>query len=383
MAAVCGRGRLTSVLDAIDRSGVTRRVLRALRSSLGVPASASSTATPAALGPFTLRTLASIGSPLGGFSGGLSRRDRGRPILHRAFERTRAPLIEIEAAGDRIHRHLHVLDLDAEARDLEHEVVDQLVVQRLHPRQAVGRARIHLRLDVQRFGDRAGIEEQLENGVQEPANAAEQPAMGVVDRAVFEREVGRGSFLVPRAPELVQQVRTHARRVEKRVQFRIRQLPDFLFRVIGAALLADARADLPHDLLHVYRIGADAEVCHQKVPERSYGCWWSALRLRAANSGASLMQVPRMPIERFSARAPVNVISAWPSPTCGYPCSSGVSCSQLRNNRPHGLSSAPRIMRRPLKGYQKLSWYTTLARYAQGASTVLSDHSTGLRRGPQ
>ena len=67
----------------------------------------------------------------------------------------------------------------------------------------------------------------------------------------------------------------------------------------------------------------------------------------------------------------------------GKPRSFGVSVSQLRNRRPQSLSSACAIIMRAFTGYQKLSWYSTLAMYAQGASTVLSDHSIGLFSGPQ
>ena len=87
--------------------------------------------------------------------------------------------------------------------------------------------------------------------------------------------------------------------------------------------------------------------------------------------------------ERTRALPPVSLSCALSSPTCGKPFASGVNRSQLRNNLPQGLLSASRIMRFALNGYQKLSWYTTLAMYAHGASTVFSDHSIGFFIGPQ
>src|SRR5262245_61688185 len=57
----------------------------------------------------------------------LQRGDDSRPVLDNAFERTGTALVEIEAARHRLDPHLEVLDLDAQPRRLEHEVVNELV----------------------------------------------------------------------------------------------------------------------------------------------------------------------------------------------------------------------------------------------------------------
>ena len=71
---------------------------------------------------------------------------RGRRALHRplfrlrrlvdddALERPCAPLVEVEPAGQRLDAHLEVLDLDAQPRRFDDEVVNQLVIQLIDPR---------------------------------------------------------------------------------------------------------------------------------------------------------------------------------------------------------------------------------------------------------
>ena len=73
----------------------------------------------------------SAGRPVCGRGGGLPRRPGARPVLHDAFQRARAPLVEIHPARQRLEPHLQVPVLDADARQLEHEVVDELVVERV------------------------------------------------------------------------------------------------------------------------------------------------------------------------------------------------------------------------------------------------------------
>ena len=64
--------------------------------------------------------------------GGRSRlagRSRARPVLNDVFERARAPLVEVHPARQRFEPHLQISILDADARQLEHEVVHELVVE--------------------------------------------------------------------------------------------------------------------------------------------------------------------------------------------------------------------------------------------------------------
>ena len=59
----------------------------------------------------------------------LARGPGARPILDDAFERPRAPLVEVHPARQRLQPHLEIAVLDADARQLEHEVVHELVIQ--------------------------------------------------------------------------------------------------------------------------------------------------------------------------------------------------------------------------------------------------------------
>ena len=59
----------------------------------------------------------------------LQRRHGPGAVLHDAFEGAGAALVEIEAAGHRLEAHLEALHLDARARELHDEVVDDLVIQ--------------------------------------------------------------------------------------------------------------------------------------------------------------------------------------------------------------------------------------------------------------
>ena len=65
-----------------------------------------------------------------------------------------------------------------------------------------------------------------------------------------------------RAAELFEQVGADAARVEELLQLHAGELADLLLGVVGAALLADAGADLLHDLLDVDRVGAHVEIRH-------------------------------------------------------------------------------------------------------------------------
>src|SRR5205823_4189768 len=64
-----------------------------------------------------------------GRPGHLSLAFDGRTIHHRAFERARPPLTEVDPRIERFHTHPEVLHLNAEPRDFDNQVVNQLVVQ--------------------------------------------------------------------------------------------------------------------------------------------------------------------------------------------------------------------------------------------------------------
>ena len=88
--------------------------------------------------------------------------------------------------------------------------------------------------------------------------------MRLEQRRVLEREVRQLRRLVGRLrlAELIEQIGTDAARVEELLELDRRELADLLFGVVDAALLADPRADLLHDLLDVHRVGADVEIGH-------------------------------------------------------------------------------------------------------------------------
>ena len=145
------------------------------------PASAAVAAAPAGAG--ARRRSALVGrllvavrrrdSPIRRPAGGCSGGDRARAILDDAFERARAPLVEVQPAGHRLDPHLQVLDLDAEPRGLEHEVVNQLVVERVE--RCVVRV-VQLRLDVQRLDQRVGLKNSFRIGFSSlRMNAQERP----------------------------------------------------------------------------------------------------------------------------------------------------------------------------------------------------------------
>ena len=97
--------------------------------------------------------------------------------------------------------------------------------------------------------------------MKQPADEPQKRTMGLEERGVFEREIWWKAGLAL-AAELLDQVRSHAARIEKLLQPGVCQFLDFFFRVIDAALLTDAGADLPHDLLDVDVVGANMKVGH-------------------------------------------------------------------------------------------------------------------------
>ncbi len=126
----------------------------------------------------------------------LQRRDRARTVLDDAFERARAALVEIQPTRDRLEPHLQALQLNARARELDDEVVNHFVVERVEPRVVLRVAAVHLRLDVQRLDQRIRIEQQLEERAQQRAQPADRRAVRLVERVFAEVEIRRRRFRV-------------------------------------------------------------------------------------------------------------------------------------------------------------------------------------------
>src|SRR5262249_51832762 len=126
--------------------------------------------------------------------------------------------------------------------------------------------------DVERLNQRIGIEEQLQDRIQQPADHPQRTAVRVEEGAVLEGVVRNLRRLVRRLrlPELLEQIGADATGIEERLGLDRRQLANLFLRVVDAALVANARADLLHDLFDVDRIGANGEIGHKQL---------SALRL--------------------------------------------------------------------------------------------------------
>ena len=88
--------------------------------------------------------------------------------------------------------------------------------------------------------------------------------MRVVDRRLFELIVRQLGRLVRglQLSILLQQIRSHALGIEELFELHGRQVANLLLGVVDAALLADAAADLFHDLLDVDGVGTDVEIGH-------------------------------------------------------------------------------------------------------------------------
>src|SRR5829696_4727304 len=84
-------------------------------------------------------------------------------------------------------------------------------------------------------------------------------------RRVLEREIGelRGFIGRLRLAKLIEQVGADAARVEKLFELYFRELADLLLRIVDAALLSNAAADLLHDLLDVHGVGSNVEIGHK------------------------------------------------------------------------------------------------------------------------
>src|SRR5207248_8127377 len=196
-----------------------------------------------------------------------------RLVDHDAFERTRTPLVELETAGDRLEPHLHVFRLDAEPRELEDEVVHHLVVELIDrplARKLFRVQSIQARLDVQRLDQRIRVQEQLEDRIEQLADPPDRPAVRFVERRILERIVGQIDGRL-RAAELLEQIGSHAARIQELLELDGGELADLLLGIVDAALFANARANLLHDLLDVHGVGADVEIGHKHYAGRAAG----------------------------------------------------------------------------------------------------------------
>ena len=109
----------------------------------------------------------------------------------------------------------------------------------------------------------SGLKNSLRTGLKQPAHDASSAAVRLVQRVFAE-------LVVRAAPGATTRVRrncsTRSDRtplgVEELLELDLRQLLDLGLGVVGAALLADAGADLPHDLLDVHRVGSDVDIGH-------------------------------------------------------------------------------------------------------------------------
>ena len=192
----------------------------------------------------------------------------GRLVDHDAFECAGAPLVELEAARQRFHTHLEVLHLDAHPRGLEDEVVHDFKVQLVESaarRFLLGVERIQLRLHVERLDERTRVEHQLQQRLQQPAQEPHRTPVGLEERVLLEPVVGRRRRRLGhlRALELIEEIGPHAPRIEELLELDRREVADLVLGVVHAALLANTRANLFHDLLDVHRVGAYVEIRHR------------------------------------------------------------------------------------------------------------------------
>ena len=140
------------------------------------------------------------------------------------------------------------------------EVVDHLVVQRV---ELLALPRSALRWFSSAWMCSAWISGfGLKNSFRSGLSSVRSQRIGAAVRLVERRPPRTRSSAAaarrsPTPAELLEQIRAHALRIEELLELDVGQLADLVFGVVDAALLADARADLPHDLLDVDVVGAD------------------------------------------------------------------------------------------------------------------------------
>src|SRR5262249_55198250 len=132
--------------------------------------------------------------------------------------------------------------------------------------------RVELGLDMKCLDERIRIEEQLQNRTEQPPDEPERPAMRLEQRLLAERKIRRRGRRAGGLCAAIrfEQIGTDAFRIEEFLELDGGELADLLFRIVDAALLANARADLLHDLLDVYAVGADIQIrtIHRRSPRR-------------------------------------------------------------------------------------------------------------------
>src|SRR5262249_56723828 len=113
-------------------------------------------------------------------------------VDHEAFERARATLVELEPARDRLDPELDILRFYSEPRQLEHQVMNQLVVQGLHLDPTFFLSFLSLQIQpvdldlrVEGMNDRIRVEEQFQDRTQHLADPPQDAAMRVIDSTCF------------------------------------------------------------------------------------------------------------------------------------------------------------------------------------------------------
>ena len=142
------------------------------------------------------------------------------------------------------------MHLDAQPRRFHDQVVNDLV-EELVLAEAAMEFGVHLRLDVKRLGDAIRVEEKQQDGLEHLTDRAQVPAARLVQRRVLEGIAGRVGSDDAMLAELLDEIGADAAGIEELLELDVGQLLDLGLGVIHAALLANARANLPHDLFDV------------------------------------------------------------------------------------------------------------------------------------
>ena len=121
---------------------------------------------------------------------------------------------------------------------------------------------VDLPLHVQDVHDGIGIQEQLQDRIQQLADEPHDAAMRFIECRVFESVVRRLGAGAARSLELFDKVGADALRIEKSLELDVGQLLDLLLGIVDAALFLNPRPNLAHDLLDDDRVGANVELSH-------------------------------------------------------------------------------------------------------------------------
>ena len=123
---------------------------------------------------------------------------------------------------------------------------------------------VQVRLDVQRLNERIRVEEQLQHRHQQFAYPAQRSTCRFEQRVLFEREVRQFWWSIRRLcfAVLLEQIGSQTAWVEKLFELDAGEFANLRLGVVDTALLANARANLLHDLLDVDRVGTNVEIGH-------------------------------------------------------------------------------------------------------------------------